>query len=73
MTDNSKSEPKTFEQAMGDLESLVGNLERGDMPLDKALEAFEKGSKLVDECSKMLADAEMRVEKVMASRTKAGE
>ena len=53
-----------FEKAMEDLEKIVNDLERGELPLDKAVEVFEKGSKLVELCQKKLADAEMKIEKV---------
>lgn len=55
-----------FEQAMADLETLVNQLEKGDMPLDEALGAFEKGVDLVKKCQTKLQDAELRVEKVLA-------
>lgn len=55
-----------FEQAMTDLETLVEKLEKGDMPLDDALDAFDKGVKLVKSCQDKLNQAELRVEKVLA-------
>lgn len=68
MTDNKQNTDKNFkfEEAMGELESLVTSLEKGDMPLDDALQAFEKGNSLVKKCQKTLKDAELRVEKVLA-------
>ena len=54
----------TFESAMDELSQIVSKLEAGDLPLDKALEAFEKGSMLVKQCEKTLNDAELRVEKI---------
>ena len=65
MTDKQE---KTFEQHMGDLEKLVGQLERGELPLDEALKAFENGMKLVEVCKEQLAKAEMKVEKVMNAK-----
>lgn len=55
-----------FEEAMAELEGLVSSLEKGDMPLEDALKAFEKGNTLVTRCQKTLKDAELRVEKVLA-------
>lgn len=55
-----------FEQAMADLETVVNKLEKGDMPLDDALDAFDKGVKLVKQCQDKLQQAELRVEKVLA-------
>lgn len=55
----------TFEQHMMELEKLVARMEQGDVPLDEALKAFEQGMKLVAVCKDQLAQAEMKVEKVM--------
>jgi len=55
----------TFEQSLADLEGVVKELEKPDVPLEKALELFEKGVKLSETCRKQLADAETRVEILM--------
>lgn len=54
----------TFEQSMEQLETIVSQLERGELPLEEALKSFEKGSKLVQTCQTRLNDAQMRIEKV---------
>jgi len=51
-----------FEQGLSDLESVVKELESGDIPLEKAIEIFERGVTLSDRCRKELEDAETRVE-----------
>lgn len=51
-----------FEQAMARLETIVGELEKGDLPLDESLKIFEEGIRLSKTCLKMLEDAERRVE-----------
>ncbi len=56
--------PKTFEEALKALEAVVRELESGDLPLEKALEAYEKGARLKAECEKMLQEAQRRVEKI---------
>lgn len=61
------TEKRTFEQQMGELEQLVGRLERGEMPLEEALVAFERGMKLVAGCKEELARAEVQVEKVVSA------
>ncbi len=38
------SEDTTFEQALKSLEEAVAKLEKGQMPLDEALDCFEVGS-----------------------------
>jgi exodeoxyribonuclease VII small subunit len=54
------SEP-TFEEALGQLESLVARLEGGDLPLEEALQTFEEGVRLARLCTARLEDAERRV------------
>ena len=51
-----------FEAGLKDLEAVVKELEAGDLPLDRALELFEKGMKLSEACRKQLEEAETRVE-----------
>lgn len=51
----------TFEQATAKLDEIVRTLERGDAPLDKSLEMFEEGAKLIKICNMMLDEAEQRV------------
>jgi exodeoxyribonuclease VII small subunit len=52
---------KTFEQAMGQLENIVQELESGDLPLEKALKKFEVGIQLARFCSRRLEETEKRV------------
>jgi len=52
---------KKFEKAMSELEEIVNALESGDLPLEEALNAFEKGMKLVRFCSGKLEEAEKKV------------
>jgi len=53
---------KTFESALGELESIVQQLEQGDLDLEESLKLFEKGVKLSRECRERLAKAERRIE-----------
>lgn len=54
--------PVKFEQAMARLETIVSELEKGDLSLDDSLRIFEEGIKLSKTCLKMLDDAERKVE-----------
>lgn len=63
MTDK---QPK-FEQSMQQLETIVNSLERGELPLDEAMQAFEQGNKLVKQCQTQLEQAELKVEKIIAA------
>ena len=58
-----KDPPKPdFETAMRDLEALVERLERGDLPLEESLAAFERGVMLTRSCQTSLKEAEQKVE-----------
>jgi exodeoxyribonuclease VII small subunit len=65
-----KSVAPDFELAMRDLEQLVERLEKGDLPLEESLAAFEKGVMLTRACQVALKDAEQKVEILLK---KAGE
>lgn len=56
----------SFEQAMGRLEEIVRQLERGDAPLEESLSLFEEGTRLVKMCSTRLDRAEQKVHKLLA-------
>ena len=51
-----------FEDALARLETIVTELERGELPLDQSLKIFEEGIKLSKTCLKILDDAERKVE-----------
>jgi exodeoxyribonuclease VII small subunit len=54
-----------FEDNLKKLESIVENLEIGNLDLDESLKAFEQGIKLVKVCQKKLEGAERTVEKLI--------
>lgn len=60
MKDNEK-----FEDKLKQLESLVEELEKGDVPLDDAIEKYTSAMKLAKECSKKLKSAEENVNKIL--------
>ncbi|HEY7381299.1 MAG TPA: exodeoxyribonuclease VII small subunit [Gaiella sp.] len=57
------SEP-TFEEAYRELEEIVGRLERGDVPLDEALELWRRGETAYRLCLERLTAAESRIEEL---------
>jgi exodeoxyribonuclease VII small subunit len=61
-----------FEQALAELEGLVERLEHGDLPLDEALKAFERGVSLTRQCQSSLQAAQQKVE-VLLKRSGAEE
>ena len=54
----------SFEQAMAELERVVGQLERGDVPLEESIALYERGAALKAHCETKLKAAEERVEKI---------
>ena len=51
-----------FEDALARLETIVSELEKGDLPLNDSLKIFEEGIKLSKTCLKILDDSERKVE-----------
>lgn len=62
-----RKKPADFEQSLIELEQLVDNMESGELSLEQALKAFERGIKLTRECQQALQEAEQKVEQL--SRT----
>ncbi len=54
-----------FETALKKLETIVENLENGELSLEEALKRYEEGIRMADICSKRLTEAEKRVEVLM--------
>ncbi len=60
MSDTPISE-MTFEQAISELERIVTELERGDVPLEDSISLYEKGAELKKRCETKLKEAEQKV------------
>ena len=56
-----------FEEALSELEGLVQRLEKGELPLEESLAAFERGMTLVRQLGDRLAQVEQRVEVLLRS------
>jgi exodeoxyribonuclease VII small subunit len=61
MAEKKPSDPKNFETAMSELESIVEHMEDGQMPLEDSLAAYQRGFALLKYCEKILNDAQQRV------------
>jgi exodeoxyribonuclease VII small subunit len=64
------SQPETvaslsFEAAMRELEEIVGQLEKGNVDLDKSIALYERGEILKKHCDALLKSAEARIEKIV--------
>lgn len=55
----------TFEEAMEKLEDIVGRLEEGDVPLEKAITYFQDGMKLSKICHDKLQNVEKQMEQIL--------
>lgn len=58
-------EEKSFEENMSELESIVENLEKGDVSLDDAIEEFQKAITLIKNCDSKLKEAETTIAKIV--------
>ena len=54
-------EEMSFEEAMRELEGVVGQLERGDVALEDSIKLYERGAALKARCEKTLKEAEEKV------------
>ena len=59
-----------FEECLQQLEKIVEQLERGDLPLEQSLKLFEEGVSLSDACRQELEAAEGKVEILMKHGSK---
>ena len=66
MTENKKD--ITFEQALNSLEEIVDQLNDGEMELEKAISAYEKGMKLKNICEAKLKNAQERIELIQTEK-----
>ncbi len=72
MPPDTPSPAANFESALGELESLVERLERGDLPLEEALQTFERGVELTRHCQGALKSAQQKVEILLKRGSAAG-
>ncbi len=56
----------TFDEALAELQRTVAELEAGGQPLEAAIALYERGVALQARCEKLLGDAELRVQQLVA-------
>jgi exodeoxyribonuclease VII small subunit len=59
-------EALSFDDALADLQRTVAALEAGGQPLEEAIALYERGVALQARCEKLLGDAELRVQQLVA-------
>ncbi len=55
----------SFEESLEELETIVHNLENGDIPLDEAIDEFKNAMELVKVCNEKLNSAEESIAKIV--------
>ena len=55
------SPPKDYESALAELETIVNEMESGQLPLEASLTAYKRGAELLQYCRQQLAVAEQQV------------
>ncbi|KMS59518.1 exodeoxyribonuclease VII small subunit [Novosphingobium barchaimii LL02] len=65
-SDTQTIDPLSFEDALRALETIVRQLESGDVPLEDSISLYEKGEQLRQHCQKRLDAAQARIEKIVA-------
>jgi exodeoxyribonuclease VII small subunit len=68
MPEENSSTPN-FEASLEELERIVKELEKGDLPLERSLALFEAGIRLSGDCKRQLEEAETRVEILLKKGT----
>ena len=54
----------TFEEALRELEQVVGQLESGNVELEKSIDIYDRGAQLKKHCEAKLAQAQVRIEQI---------
>ena len=57
-------EKMTFEQALAELENIVSQIDKGQLPLAQAIDSYSRGMALRTHCEKLLGDAKLKIEQL---------
>lgn len=61
-------ETLSFEEALAELEGIVGSLESGKIPLEDSIAAYERGTALKQHCAAKLNEAQAKIEKITVGK-----
>ncbi|MFP5211857.1 MAG: exodeoxyribonuclease VII small subunit [Acidobacteriota bacterium] len=67
-----KKKTEQFEESLAKLQTIVEKLERGDLPLEEAMESFAEGVRLAQFCHHKLEEAESRVQVLLQDKNEGG-
>lgn len=76
MTETTKTDDltdMTFEQALEQLEKTVREVEDGELPLHETTALFERGVRLANHCTNLLAKAELKITQIQTDYGEGGE
>ena len=59
--ENARPQPRSFEEALAELEGIVAGMEAGQMSLEQSLAAYKRGAELLQYCQGALASAQQQV------------
>lgn len=62
MSKKTQSPPKSFEDALAELEQILSDIENGQVGLEQSLVKYERGSFLIQHCRGILGKAEKQIE-----------
>ena len=66
---NAPAKELNFENMLSKLDDIIRQMEKGGQPLEKMMDQFEEGMKLVEQCRKALDEAELRVSLLMKEQS----
>ena len=64
MARKNQTAPKTFEDALEELERILADIEAGEVPLEESLAKYERGQFLIQHCRNVLNTAEKQIEQL---------
>jgi len=59
-----------FEEAIDQLESIIGHIEEGEVGLEESIESYQRGMALLKHCRAVLDRAEQQIEQLTAAHSK---
>lgn len=62
MSKKPQAPPRSFEEALAELEKILADIEGGEVALEESLVKFERGNYLIQHCRGVLSSAEKRIE-----------
>ncbi|MGP4080953.1 exodeoxyribonuclease VII small subunit [Pseudalkalibacillus sp. R45] len=65
MEEKEQNNEQSFEEAMLELEDIVGKLEEGDVPLEESIRLFQEGMKLSKLCHDKLQHVEKQMDELL--------